>query len=389
MKLQRNERQTSQLSTAPSTRPASRALAAMISQAKTVTTRNAASLNASTETQFNDRDLDTVSLQAYSTDGFDSMVSRLLDSDDEPSSPSADRFGTATLEQRVHEAVQHYPRNNPVDQLEISDDHLNSKPRDAAKVGTSNSVTIEDDFGFSINGNTVSRAPGLDGQRSRQLGDSTGLEAEMGDGSDNNREVLSYNSVSDGSLHLHESAPGQAGHILGLRTSGEQARPHHSEDDVSLVAYLTSEPIRIASKLHRLEGITSNCDERLRSMSDSEVSERGDLTGYRNNVRIAKDRLETAQQMEQHCATFKSMMDSGDDTSSQQAQGLLNAASVCRKTCQEAYERTRAEMEAREISFNVRQEQLSLIEEEKRKATIELQAWRAWQVDGGKIFPSE
>ena len=317
------------------------------------------------------------------------MVSRLLDSDDEPSSPSADRFGPETLEHRVDEAIQHYSRNNPVDQLEISDDHVDSEPRVATKAGTSNGVTIEDKSGFSNNSNTVSRAPGLDGQTSRQIGDSTGLETELGDDSDNNREILSHNGVSDGSLHLHDRAPDQVGHILGLRTRGEQAGPHPSEDDVSLVAYLTSEPIRIFSKLHKLEDIISNCAERLRSMSVAQVSEESDLTGYRNNARIAKDRLETAQQMEQDCATFKSMTDSGDDTSSQQAQCLLNAASVCRKTCQEAYERTQAEMEAMEITFNARQEQLSLIEEEKRKATIKLQAWRAWQADEGKIFPSE
>ena len=119
-------------------------------------------------------------------------------------------------------------------------------------------------------------------------------------------------------------------------------------------------------------------------MTDSQLSEESNLTDYRNNARIAKERLDMAQQMEQYCATFESIADPRDDTSSQQVQSLLNTASDCRKTCQAAYERAQAEIEAMERQSNTRQEHVSRIEEKRRNATTELQAWKDWQADGGK-----
>ena len=92
--------------------------------------------------------------------------------------------------------------------------------------------------------------------------------------------------------------------------------------------------------------------------------------------------------MEQDYATFKSIADPRDDAS------LLNTLHEfrkriirIRKACQAAYERTQAEIKVMESKFKARQEHLSRIEERKRDATIELQAWKDWQADGGKIFP--
>ena len=385
---QKNERQPSQLPTALHTRPGSHPLAAPMSKAKKVTTRKAARLKASTETELNNQNLDTVSSHADSIDGYDSIISKLLESDDELSSQSADNSEPDTLEQRFDKPVQHYSRNDSVDQSSVTDDQISGELRDATKARISNGEAIKEHPKSSFNTNTISQEAGPDGHTSRQVGDGTGLETEMGEASTNNRELLLYDGALHWSLHPH-AQPGQGGHSLGIGTGGEGGVSQASEDDLSLSEYLKSEPTRIASKLQKLEGIILSCDERFRIMTDSQVSEESGLTTYRNNARVAKARLDMARQMEQDCSTFEGMIDSRDDTSSQQVQSLLTAASNCRKTCQAAYERTQAEMEAMETSFNARQEHLSLVEEKKRNATIKLQAWRDWQANGGKIFPSE
>ncbi len=386
-KRQRNERQRSQLPTARKTRPVSRPLAAPISQANAITTRRAAQLNASTENQSNDRHLDTDSSHADSIDRYDSIINNLLDSDDEPSSGSTDRSEPEPMEQHLDEIIQQSSRTSTVNQSSVSDGQMSGEPRDATEAGTSNGEAIDENPKASFHNTTVSRAPCPDGQTNRQVGDVTGLETEGEEGSDNNRELPSCDSALDQSLDPHAHVPDQAGHVVGLRTGAEEG-VQPGDDDLSLSEYLTSEPTRISSKLQKIKDILCSCDESIRIMADSQVSEESYLIGYRYNARIAKERLDMAQQMEQNCATFESMAGPRDDTSSQQVQSLLNAASDCRKTCQAAYEKTQAETEAMEIKINARQEHLSRIEEKRRNATIELQAWRDWQADGGKIFPS-
>ena len=376
-KRQRNEHQPSQLPTAPQTRRGSRHLTAPISQANPITTRRAAQLKASTEYQANDGHLD-------------SIINELLDSDNDSSSESVDRSEPEAVEQHLNETFQDSSCNSTGDQSSVPDGQMSGEPRDAtdaAKAGTSNGEVIEEAPELSSHDNTVSQAHGPDGQASRQIGDGTGLEREVEECSNNNRELPSYDSGLDQSLYPHTHTPDQIGHSVGLETSAEEGETQPSEDDLSLSDYLTIKRIRISSKLQKLKGILYSCDESLRIMTDFQVSEESHLTAYRHNERIAKERLDMAEQMEQNSAALESMADPRDETSSQQVQSLLNAASDCRNACQAAYERTKADIKAMEVKFNTRQEHLSRIEEKRRIATIELQAWREWQANGGKIFP--
>ena len=390
-KRQRNERQPSQLPTAPQTRLASRPLAAPISQANPITTRRAAQLNALTENQSNDQRLYTVSSHADSMDRYDSIINELLDSDDDSSSESVDRSGPEAVEQHLDATVQDSSLSSTGDQSYVPDRQMSGEPRDAmdaAEAGTSNGEAIEENPELSSHDNTVSQAHGPDGQTSRQIGDGTGLKRDVEEGPNNNRELPSYDSSLDQSLYPHAHTPDHAVHGVGLETSAEEGETQPGEDDLSLSNYLTIERTRISSKLQKLKSILHICDESLRIMTDFQVSEESHLIAYRYNAKIAKEGLDMAQHMEQNSAAFESMADPRDDTSSQQAQSLLNAASDFRKTCQEAYERTKADIEAMEVKFNTRQEHLSRIEEKRRIATIELQAWRDWQADGAKIFSS-
>ena len=323
-------------------------------------------------------------------DRYDSIINNLLDSDDERSSGSADRSEPEAVMQHLDETVQHSSRNSTIDETSVSDCQMSGEPRDATEAteaGTSNGEAIEEYRNPSSHNNTVSRAPGPDGQTSRQVGDGTELQRVVEEVSDNNRELPAYDSALDQSSYLHVHTHDQLGHSVGLRTSVEDGEIQPGEDDLSLSEYLTSEPTRVSSKLQKIENILRSCDESLRIMTDSQVSEESHLIAYRHNARIAKEGLDMAQQMEQQCATFESMADRRDNTSSQQAQTLLNAASDFRKTYQAAYERTQTDIEAMEMKFNARQEHLSRIEEKRRNATVELQAWRDWQAGGGKIFP--
>ena len=390
-KRQRNERQASQLPTASQKPLASRPLAAPIPHTNPITTRRAAQLKASMEYKPNDRHLDAVSSRADSTDRYDSIINNLLDSDDEPNSSCADETEPAAVEQHLDEVIQHSSLNSTVDQSSVSDAQMSGGPKDdatdATKAGTSNGEAIEENCGPAYYNNPGSRSSFADDQMSRQVGDSTGSGREAEEGLDKNRELPSCDGALDHSLYPHTHRPDQAGHIVGLRMGQEEVGIQTGEDDLALSEYLTSESARISSKLQKLRGILSDCDESLRIMTDSQVSEESNLTDYRNNARIAKERLDMAQQMEQYCATFESMADPRDDTSSQQVQSLLNTASDCRKTCQAAFERAQAEIEAMERKSNTRQEHVSRIEEKRQNATTELQAWKGWQADGGKIFP--
>ena len=390
-KRQRNERQPSQLPAASQKRRASRPLAAPIPHTNPITTRRAAQLKASTQSKSNDQHLDAVAARADSTDRYDSIINNLLDSDDEPSSSCADETEPAAVKQHIDEVIQHSLLKCTVNQSSVSDAQMSGGPRDdatdATEAGTSTCEAIEENCGHAYHNNTGSRSPFADDQMSRQVGDSTESGREVEEGLDKNRELPSCDGALDHSLYRHAHRPDQAGHIVGLRTGAEEVGIRTGEDDLSLSEYLASEPARISSKLQKLRGILSGCDESLRIMSDSQLSEESNLTDYRNNARIAKERLGMAQQTEQYCATFESMADPRDDTSSQQVQSLLNTASDCRKTCQAAYERAQAEIEAMERKSNTRQEHVSRIEEKRRNATTELQAWKDWQADGGKMFP--
>ena len=323
-------------------------------------------------------------------DRYDSIINNLLDSDDERSSGSADRSEPEAVKQHLDETVQQSPRNSTIDETSVSDCQMSGEPRDATEAteaGTSNGEAIEEYRKPSSHNNTVSRTPGPDCQTSRQVGDGTELQRVVEEVSDNNRELLAYDSALDQSSYLHVHTHDQLGHSVGSRTSVEDGEIQPGEDDLSLSEYLMSEPTRVSSKLQKIGNILRSCDESLRIMTDSQVSEESHLIAYRHNARIAKEGLDMAQQMEQQCATFESMADRRDNTSSQQAQTLLNAASDLRKTYQAAYERTQTDIEAMEMKFNARQEHLSRIEEKRRNATVELQAWRDWQAGGGKIFP--
>ena len=390
-KRQRNERQPSQLPTASQKRLASRPLAAPIPHTNPITTRSAAQLNASTERKSSDRHLDAFCSRADSTDRYDSIINNLLDSDDEPSSSCADETEPAAVEQHLDEVIQHSSLDSTVDQSSVSDGQKSGGQRDdatdATEAETSNGEVIEENSGFSHHNNTVSLAPLADDQISRPVGDSTGSGRKMEGSLDENRELPSCDGAVDYSVFRHAHRPDQAGHIVRLRTGAEEVGIQTSEEDLSLSEYLTSERTRISFKLQKLEGILSSCDDSLRIITDFQVSEESNLTDCRNNARIAKERLDMAQQMEQYCATFESMADPRDDASSQQVQSLLNTASDCRKTCQVAYERVEAEIEAIERKFDTRKEHVSRIEERRRIATIELQAWKDWQTDGGTIFP--
>ena len=389
-KRQRNERQPSQLPTASQKRRSSRPLAAPISHTNPIKTRRAAQLKASTEYKSNDQHLDAVSARADSTDRCDSIINNLLDSDDEPNSSCADETELAAVEQHLDEVIQHSSLNSTVDQSSVSDDHMSGRPiddaTDATEAGTSTGEAIDENSGPACHNNTGSRSPFADDQMSRQVGDSTGSGREVEEGLDKNRELPSCDGALDHSLYRHAHRPDQAGHIVGVRTGAEEVGIQANEDDLSLSEYLASEPARISSKLQKLRAILSDRDESLRIMTDSQLSEESISTDYRNNARIAKESLDMAQQMEQYCPTFESMADPRDDTSSQQVQSLLNTASDCRKTCQAAYERTQAEIEAMERKSNTRQEHVSRIEEKRRNATIELQAGKDWQANGGEIF---
>ena len=388
-KRQRNERQPSQLPAASQKRLASRPLA--IPHTNPITTRRAAQFKASTEYKSNDQHLHAVAARADSTDRYDSIINNLLDSDDEPSSSCADETEPAAVEQHLDEFIQHSSLNSTVDQSSVSDAQMSGGPKDdatdATEAGTSNGEAIEENCGPAYHKNTGSRSPFADDQMSRQVGDSTESGREVEEGLDKNRELPSCDGALDHSLYPHTHRPDQAGHIVGLRMGQEEVGIQTGEDDLALSEYLTSESARISSKLQKLRAILSDCDESLRIMTDSQLSEESNLTDYRNNARIAKERLDMAQQMEQYCASFESMADPRDDTSSQQVQSLLNTASDCRKTCQAAYERAQAEIEALERKSNTRQEHVSRIEEKRRNATTELQAWKDWQANGGKIFP--
>ena len=377
-KRQRNQRQASQLPTALRTRPASRPPAAPISRAKTTNTRRAAS-KASMEARFNDQNPDTVSSEADCTDEDNSIINYLLDSEDESGSGDASVSGPEESKRRVAEAVGQHSRDNPVGQLVVLDNQMSGELRDPIATGISSGEAIEE-------GPTVSQEPALCGPANRQDVDDAGLEPESGDGSANIRGLPSYDSFLDQSLHPHARASDQPGDAPGLRMRLEEGRSQHSEDNLSLGEYLTREQIGISSKLRKLEDIISICDERLRIMTESQALKESHLIGYRDNARIAKERLEMAQQMEHNCVTLQRMTDSTDVTSSQQIQDLLEPLSDCRRSCQAAYERTQAELESEEMSFNTRQEHLFLLEEKKRNATEKLQAWRDWQADGGKIF---
>lgn len=391
-KRQRNERQPSQLPTAPKTRLASCPLAAPISQASPITTRRAAQLTASTENQSNNGNSDIVSSHDDSMDRYDIIINNLLDSDDEPSSGGTDGSEPEAMEQHHNEVIQNSSCNSTIDQSSVSEDQMRGEPRDATdatEAGTINEEAVEENPEPSLHNNTVSRVPGPDGQTNRQVGDCTGLEMEVEEGSDHNHELPSYDSALDQSPYQHAHTPHQAGHIVGLRTGAEVGGIQSGEDNLSLSEYLASEPTRIFSKIQKIKDILGSYDESLRTMTDTQVLEESYLTGYRHNAGIAKERLDMAQQMEQNCATFRSMADPKDDLSNQQVQSLLNAASDCRKTCQAGHEKIQAEIEAMEIKFNTRQEHLSRIEEKRRNATAVLQAWRDWQTGGGKIFPSQ
>ena len=388
-KRQRNERLPSQLPAASQKRLASRPLA--IPRTNPITTRRAAQFKASTEYKSNDQHLHAVAARADSTDCYDSIINNLLDSDDEPSSSCANETGPAAVEQHLDEVIQHSSLNSTVDQSSVSDAQMSGGPKDdatdATEAGTSNGEAIEENCGPAYYNNLGSRSPFADDQMSRQVGDSTESGREVEEGLDKNCKLPSCDGALDHSLYPHAYRPDQAGHIVGLRTGAEEVGIQTGEADISLSEYLTSERARISSKMQKLRGILSGCDESLRIMTDSQLSEESNLTDYRNNARIAKERLDMAQQMEQTCATFESMADPKDDTSRQQVQSLLNTASDCRKTCQGASERAQAEIEAMERTFNTRQEHVSRIEEKRRNATTELQAWKDWQADGGKIFP--
>ena len=391
-KRQRNERQPIQLPTASQKRLASRPLTAPIPHTNPITTRRAAQLKASTEHKSNDRHPDAVSSRADSTDRYDSIINNLLDSDDEPSSSCADETEPAAVEQHLDEVIQHSSLNSTVDQSSVSDAQMSGGPKDdatdATEAGTSNGEAIEENCGPAYHNNTGSRSPFANDQMmSHQVGDSTESRREVEEGLDKNRELPSCDGALSHSLYPYAYSPDQAGHTIGLRTGADEVGIQPGEDNLSLSEYLTSEPTRISSKLQKLRGILSDCDESLRIITNSQLSEESNLTDYRNNARIAKERLDMARQMEQCCATFESMADPRDDTSSQQVQSLLNTASDCRKTCQAAYERAQAEIEAMERQSNTRQEHVSRIEEKRRNATTELQAWKDWQADGGKIFP--
>ena len=390
-KRQRNERQPCQLPTASQKPPASRPLAAPIPHTDPVTARRVAQLKASTEHKSYDRQSDAVSSRADSTDRYDSIINNLLDSDDEPSSSCADETEPAPVEQHLNEVIQHPSLNSTVDQSSVSDDQMSGAPRDyatdATEAGRSNGEAIEENSRPCYHNNTVSRAPFADDQTSPQVEDSTGSGREVEEGLDKNHELPSCDGALTHSLYPHAQRPDQVGHIVGPKTGAEEVGIETGEDDLSLSEYLTSERIRISFKLQKLEGILSGCNESLRITTDSQVSEESNLTDYRNNAGIAKERLDMAQEMEQYCKTFKTIADPRDDASSQQVQSLLNTASDCRKTCQVAYERVEAEIEAIERKFDTRKEHVSRIEERRRIATIELQAWKDWQTDGGTIFP--
>ena len=128
---------------------------------------------------------------------------------------------------------------------------------------------------------------------SKQVGDGTGLEAEVEQGSNKNRELPSYYSSLAQSLYPHDHTPNQANQIIGLKKGADELQP--DEDDFSLNEYLRIEQARVASKLQKLKGILSSCDENVRIMANSQVSEESNLTGHRNNTRIAKERLDMTQ----------------------------------------------------------------------------------------------
>ena len=295
----------------------------------------------------------------------------LLDSEDERSSGDASVSGPVESNCRVAEAVGQHSRDNPTGHLVASDNPMSEELRDPIATGISNGEAVEESP-------PVSQEPALSGRANRQDVDDAGQEPESEDSSTNIRELPSYDGFLSHSLHPHARVADQPGDAPGLRMRLEEGRSQHTKENLSLGEYLTREQIGVSSKLRNLEDIISSCDERLRIMTESQELEESHLISYRDNARIAKQRLEMAQQMEQNCVTLQSMTDSTDVTSSQQVQDLLKRLSDYRRSCQAAYERTQAELEADEMSFNTRQEHLLLLEEKKRSATEKLQAWRDW-----------
>ncbi|KAM0800527.1 hypothetical protein BDR22DRAFT_972802 [Usnea florida] len=188
--------------------------------------------------------------------------------------------------------------------------------------------------------------------------------------------------------YSHDRATDQAQLSDQSRTNTQEWRGQTSEYDLSLSEYLSIQSIRFDLRLEDLEATIYNCDQSLRNLNDADISGENHLDAQRKDTQAAKECLNEAQQMEQNVKSMHGM--GGDDEAGalrETFQNYLKGAREWRESLQALFEKKEADLKAMEAQANTRQEEISRVQREKQNARDELQVWKEWKDNEGKIFP--